>query len=205
MRLCMTYSAPDRFGTLALCGILGISGDSTACPSNSIPASKIVSSKPNPFSTNLQTPRGQPQAARPESRCRAFAREPAALQPAAVSGKQPKHFLKQTVAHEVAHLIAHQLFGDRIQPHGEEWQLIMRGVYELPPDRCHTYDVQRRQRDPLHLQMPMCRQRLPFSSQRHSLVRLGRRYLCRRCRQNSGLPAKPGWNKASSGAHLPTF
>lgn len=47
-------------------------------------------------------------------------------------------FLKQTVAHEVAHLIAHQLFGDRIQPHGEEWQLIMRGVYELPPNRCHT-------------------------------------------------------------------
>lgn len=53
-------------------------------------------------------------------------------------------FLKQTVAHEVAHLIAHQLFGDRIQPHGEEWQLIMRGVYELPPNRCHTYEVQRR-------------------------------------------------------------
>ena len=53
-------------------------------------------------------------------------------------------FLKQTVAHEVAHLIAHQLFGDRIQPHGEEWQLIMRGVYELPPNRCHTYDVKRR-------------------------------------------------------------
>lgn len=48
-----------------------------------------------------------------------------------------QHFLKQTVAHEVAHLIAHQLFGERIQPHGEEWQLIMRGVYELPPDRCH--------------------------------------------------------------------
>ena len=55
-----------------------------------------------------------------------------------------EHFLKQTVAHEVAHLIAHQLFGDRIQPHGEEWQLIMRGVYELPPDRCHTYAIKRR-------------------------------------------------------------
>ena len=54
-------------------------------------------------------------------------------------------FLRQTVAHEVAHLIAHQLFGLSIQPHGEEWQLIMRGVYELPPHRCHTYDVKRRQ------------------------------------------------------------
>lgn len=39
-------------------------------------------------------------------------------------------FLRQTVAHEVAHLVAHQLFGDRIQAHGEEWQLIdhARGV-----------------------------------------------------------------------------
>jgi len=53
-------------------------------------------------------------------------------------------FLRQTVAHEVAHLIAHQLFGLKIQPHGEEWQLIMRGVYELPPNRCHSYAVKRR-------------------------------------------------------------
>src|SRR3546814_17001622 len=36
-------------------------------------------------------------------------------------------FLKQTVAHEVAHLIAHHLFGARIRPHGEEWHLLMRG------------------------------------------------------------------------------
>ncbi|NER62530.1 SprT family protein, partial [Pseudomonas sp. MAFF212428] len=53
-------------------------------------------------------------------------------------------FLRQTVPHEVAHLVAHQLFGERIQPHGEEWQLIMRGVYELPPNRCHNYAVKRR-------------------------------------------------------------
>ncbi|MBP9961829.1 MAG: SprT-like domain-containing protein, partial [Pseudomonas sp.] len=53
-------------------------------------------------------------------------------------------FLKQTVAHEVAHLVAHQLFGGSIQPHGEEWQLIMRGVYELPPNRCHNYAIKRR-------------------------------------------------------------
>ncbi len=71
-----------------------------------------------------------------------------------------QHFLKQTVAHEVAHLIAHQLFGERIQPHGEEWQLIMRGVYELPPDRCHTYDGQAAPGDPLYLPLPVCGQRL---------------------------------------------
>ncbi|MBP8185129.1 MAG: SprT family zinc-dependent metalloprotease, partial [Pseudomonas sp.] len=91
-------------------------------------------------------------------------------------------FLKQTVAHEVAHLVAHQLFGPHIQAHGEEWQLIMRGVYELPPHRCHSYAVQRRSatRYLYHCQCP--EKDFAFSSQRHALVSKGRRYLCRRCR-----------------------
>ncbi|WPO98984.1 SprT family zinc-dependent metalloprotease [Pseudomonas sp. HR96] len=90
-------------------------------------------------------------------------------------------FLRQTVAHEVAHLVAHQLFGDRIQPHGEEWQLIMRGVYELPPNRCHTYEIKRRGGTRYIYQCP-CTPEFPFTAQRHGLVRKGRRYLCRRCR-----------------------
>ncbi|MGA8134606.1 MULTISPECIES: SprT family zinc-dependent metalloprotease [Pseudomonas] len=91
-------------------------------------------------------------------------------------------FLKQTVAHEVAHLIAHQLFGERIQPHGEEWQLIMRGVYELPPNRCHTYEVQRRRVTRYIYRCPCAESDFAFSAQRHRLVSEGRRYLCRRCR-----------------------
>lgn len=91
-------------------------------------------------------------------------------------------FLRQTVAHEVAHLVAHQLFGDSIQPHGEEWQLIMRGVYELPPNRCHTYEIQRRGGTRYIYRCP-CTSEFPFTAQRHGLVRKGRRYLCRRCRQ----------------------
>jgi SprT protein len=87
------------------------------------------------------------------------------------------------VAHEVAHLIAHQLLGERIQPHGEEWQLIMRGVYELPPDRCHTYEVKRRQVTRYIYRCPCADSDFPFSSQRHGMVAQGRRYLCRRCRQ----------------------
>jgi SprT protein len=91
-------------------------------------------------------------------------------------------FLKQTVAHEVAHLVAHQMFGSGIQAHGQEWQLIMRGVYELPPQRCHTYAVQRRKGTHYiyHCQCPQ--HAFDFSAQRHSLVAKGRRYLCRRCR-----------------------
>lgn len=92
-------------------------------------------------------------------------------------------FLKQTVPHEVAHLVAHQLFGDRIAPHGEEWQLIMRGVYELTPHRCHSYAVKRRQVIRYLYKCPCPESEFAFSAQRHGLVGRGRRYLCRRCRQ----------------------
>lgn len=91
-------------------------------------------------------------------------------------------FLRQTVAHEVAHLIAHQLFGLRIQPHGKEWQLIMRGVYELPADRCHSYDVQRRKVSRFIYRCSCPDGEFPFSAQRHALVAKGRRYYCRRCK-----------------------
>lgn len=95
-------------------------------------------------------------------------------------------FLRQTVPHEVAHMIAHHLYGPRIQPHGEEWQLIMRGVYELPPLRCHNYAVARRQvRRFIYLcSCPPGENEFPFSSQRHTLVKKGRRYICRRCKGN---------------------
>ncbi len=93
-----------------------------------------------------------------------------------------EHFLRQTVAHEVAHLIAHQMFGARIQPHGEEWQLIMRGVYELPPDRCHTYAIRRRSVTHYVYRCSCVDQDFAFTPQRHALVVKGRRYYCRRCK-----------------------
>lgn len=92
-------------------------------------------------------------------------------------------FLRQTVAHEVAHLVAHQLFGGRIQPHGQEWQMIMRGVYELQPLRCHNYEVKRRPLTRYIYRCPCADGVFPFTAQRHGLVRQGRRYLCRRCKQ----------------------
>jgi SprT protein len=93
-----------------------------------------------------------------------------------------EHFLRQTVAHEVAHLVAHQMFGARIQPHGEEWQLIMRGVYELPPDRCHTYAIRRRVGTRYVYRCSCDDQDFAFTPQRHALVAKGRRYYCRRCK-----------------------
>lgn len=93
-----------------------------------------------------------------------------------------EHFLKQTVAHEVAHLIAHCMFGNRIRAHGEEWQLIMRGVYDLPADRCHSYEVARRQVSRFIYRCECPARDFPFTAQRHTLVSKGRRYFCRSCR-----------------------
>jgi SprT protein len=91
-------------------------------------------------------------------------------------------FLTQTVPHEVAHLIAHQLYGLKIQAHGKQWQLIMRGVYGLAPNRCHTYEVQRRQARRFIYRCSCPQGEFPFSAQRHALVSKGRRYFCRRCK-----------------------
>lgn len=93
-----------------------------------------------------------------------------------------EQFLHQTVAHEVAHLVAHQLFGGGIRPHGREWRSIMQGLYGLPADRCHNYAVSRR---PVRRFIYRCEcdeREFPFSAQRHALVRKGRRYFCRSCR-----------------------
>src|SRR5690554_2594199 len=53
-------------------------------------------------------------------------------------------FLRQTVPHEAAHLLAHALYGERIRPHGKEWKGLMTGLFGLPALRCHDYQVPRR-------------------------------------------------------------
>lgn len=91
-----------------------------------------------------------------------------------------QHFLQQTVPHEVAHLLAQALYGDRIRPHGREWQGLMTGLFGLPADRCHDYAVPQRRRTD-YLYRCGCPEKIPFTPQRHALVRRGRRYSCRRC------------------------
>lgn len=91
-----------------------------------------------------------------------------------------QHFLQQTVPHEVAHLLAQALYGDRIRPHGREWQGLMTGLFGLPAHRCHDYAVPQRRRTD-YLYRCGCPNKMPFTPQRHALVRRGRRYSCRRC------------------------
>ncbi len=96
--------------------------------------------------------------------------------------RHEEDFLRQTVPHEVAHLIAHALHGHRIRPHGAEWQGIMRDLFGLPAHRCHTYSVPRR-RTTEYLYRCACPNPVHFTPQRHRWVIKGRRYQCIRCNQ----------------------
>lgn len=89
-------------------------------------------------------------------------------------------FLRQTVPHEAAHLLAHALYGERIRPHGKEWKGLMTGLFGLPALRCHDYQVPRR-RSTRYLYRCACPGHMPFTPQRHALVARGRRYSCLRC------------------------
>lgn len=53
----------------------------------------------------------------------------------------PAHVIDTTVPHEVAHLVAFQVYGMKISPHGQEWQSVMVDVFGLQPGRCHQIDT----------------------------------------------------------------
>jgi SprT protein len=90
-------------------------------------------------------------------------------------------FLRQTVPHEVAHLLAHALYGSRIRPHGPEWQNLMTGLFGLPAKRCHDYPVVPARRRTSYLYQCRCPSHISFTAQRHAWVGKGRQYQCLRC------------------------
>lgn len=105
----------------------------------------------------------------------------------AMARQQPKDFIAETVPHEVAHLVAWLLFGDRIKPHGPQWQSVMRYLGVAEPKRCHQFELAapaRRQRR-WHYRCD-CREH-QLSSTRHNRARRGQVYVCATC----GKPLRP--------------
>jgi len=106
----------------------------------------------------------------------------------------PAEFLAQTVPHEVAHLVAYQVFGRAIRPHGREWRSVME-LFGVPARRCHDYPMEdlptrRLKRYAYHC---ACSTHA-LSSIRHNRWRRGQRYVCRTC----GQPLWPGRHPASA-------
>ena len=91
-----------------------------------------------------------------------------------------EEFLYQVVPHELAHLLVYQLFG-RVKPHGREWQGMMQGVFGLPAETCHRFDVASVQGDTFGYRCA-CQQHL-LSKRRHlRILREKTDYICRKCR-----------------------
>ncbi len=93
-----------------------------------------------------------------------------------------EHFLKQTVAHEVAHLLAYDIYGSRIRPHGREWQSVMSNVFQLPADRCHSYNTQKSSRRNWLYQCQCQGKTIPLGTTRHNRSQKGTVYLCTTCK-----------------------
>jgi SprT protein len=91
--------------------------------------------------------------------------------------------LNETVPHEVAHYVVHQLYPRRrVRPHGEEWRSVMHG-FGVEPRVTGSYDLsgipQRRQKQFDYACKCQVHQ---LGSRRHSTVQRGRgQYLCLRC------------------------
>lgn len=91
-------------------------------------------------------------------------------------------YIRETVTHEVAHLVTMARHG-RVRPHGPEWREVMRYLGVAEPRRCHDYHLPeaeaRRQR--LWPYVCACR-RHELSTTRHNRVqRRAARYHCRHC------------------------
>ncbi|EEB79054.1 Putative metallopeptidase (SprT family) [marine gamma proteobacterium HTCC2148] len=94
---------------------------------------------------------------------------------------------QETVPHEVAHYIVHEVYGfQKVKPHGEEWQALMH-YFDADPTVTFKADLedipQRRQRT--HAYRCDCRDH-EVSTTRHNRMLSGKgSYLCRYC--NGGL------------------
>lgn len=93
----------------------------------------------------------------------------------------PEHLLNQTAHHEVSHLCAYQLFGPGIKPHGKEWQSVMRDVFGLKPDRCHSLDTSAATVTPYIYSCGCTAVRL-VSKRSHSKFQRSR-YVCQKCKE----------------------
>ena len=101
--------------------------------------------------------------------------------------------LAQTVPHELAHVIVYRRFlragtrgaaWVRPRPHGDEWQAVMRRIFDRDPARCHSYDISN-VRARTYRVMPyacQCGQIHSLTRRVHAEVQAGRHRRCTVCK-----------------------
>lgn len=90
-----------------------------------------------------------------------------------------KEMLDTIIPHEVAHLVACQLYGPSIG-HGPKWRAIMTDCYGLPPDRCHNLDTSISSSRPF---LYRCRcNTFELSKRMHNSIQRGSTRRCSNCK-----------------------
>lgn len=88
-------------------------------------------------------------------------------------------FMKETVVHEIAHLVARNVYGANIKPHGVEWKTVMRKLgYE--PETTHTMECASARQGSTYKYKCNCDE-WDFTSIRHNRVLDGKKYSCPKC------------------------
>ena len=106
--------------------------------------------------------------------------------------ENPESMLRETVAHELAHLVTCHLWildgrpQPRFKPHGSEWQHVMRNWFGVEPERTHNYDmtnVNHKKQDRWAATCG-CRTHGITTTKRNAMIFKGRTYRCTSCRVN---------------------
>ncbi|MCU7931782.1 MAG: SprT-like domain-containing protein [Candidatus Thiodiazotropha sp. (ex Codakia rugifera)] len=90
-------------------------------------------------------------------------------------------FINTTVPHEISHLIARNLHGPNIKPHGLEWKEIMK-LFRASPNRCHNFNTDQAEGRNIRYFDYRCDCRShSLSAIRHNRIQDGVIYLCQKC------------------------
>jgi SprT protein len=101
-----------------------------------------------------------------------------------IFGKYFSENLRDTVPHEVAHYVVHQVFGwGRVKPHGVEWCTLMEW-FEADPEVTFNYDLEGipRRRQRTHGYRCACREHQLSTTRHNRILRGAGRYRCSYCR-----------------------
>ncbi len=91
------------------------------------------------------------------------------------------HHITQTFTHELAHLVAVELYGIKAKGHGVYWQRIMR-MFGVEPDRCHKLDTSKLVRKhKTYSAWCNCREHKIKSGRRNKIMR-GINFRCLSCK-----------------------
>lgn len=89
--------------------------------------------------------------------------------------------INQTLPHEVAHIVCHQMYPGQRVAHGYKWAYIME-ILGLEARRCHQYEtVAKRRRPRPHRYVCNCSEHY-VTDTLHTRIQSGRTYTCRKCK-----------------------